>query len=95
MRVPNTTKGISTSGAAINSARYWRGIFTLVGHRIAARAKTGGAKNGAEGDLVQVFDLERDPEGKVVELDAGEDDREQEDGDTQAGRRALVERSGP
>src|SRR5262249_38633309 len=50
--------------------------------------RNGRAEDGPEGDIAEVLDVQRDAESEVVELYSGEDDREQEYGDAQAGRRA-------
>ena len=45
-------------------------------------------KTVPEGDATQVFKVQYDAKGNVVELYSGEDDGEQEHGHAQAGRRA-------
>ena len=47
-----------------------------------------GAEDEAERDVLLVLEVQRHAEDDVVELDAGEDDREQEDRDPQPARHA-------
>ena len=47
-----------------------------------------GPEDEAERDLLLVLEVQRHAEDDVVELDAGEDDREQEDRDPQPARHA-------
>ena len=73
---------------------YSRGTLNVVGAEDRAECehdaaeRHGGADDEAERDVLVVLEVQRDAEDDVVELDAGEDDREQEDRDRQPSRDA-------